>query len=227
MQIIALFGAIIPDMNMSHYETVRQALKADAQLCVVTKKRSKEEIMAYYNLGERIFGENHAQELLDKQDLPSDIKWQFIGHLQRNKVKQVIPFVDCIQSLDSLELAEIIDRECAKLNRTVKCLAEFHLAEEDTNKTGMDKTDAAAFFTACANLEHIDLCGIMVMGPHTEDQSEIRRVFNEAHQLYLQLQNQFGAQQVHILSMGMSADYRIALECGSNMVRIGTYLFTD
>ncbi len=214
-------------MNASHYETVRLAVQDRAQLCIVTKKRSKEEIMAYYNLGERVFGENHAQELLAKVDLPSDIKWQFIGHLQRNKVRQIMPYVECIQSLDSLELARTIDHECALINKNMNCLAEFHLAEEDDRKTGLDPGQAVSFLQSCSSLKHIKVIGIMVMGPHTEDTSRISEVFTQAHDLYTSLQHQFSIEQISILSMGMSADYQTALACGSNMVRIGTYLFTD
>jgi len=214
-------------MNRSHYQCVKEAAGSSAQLCVVTKKRSRQQIMEYYDCGERLFGENHAQELLDKVDLAPDIRWQFIGHLQRNKVRQIVPYVDCIQSLDSLALAAVIDRECGRIGKVMKCLAEFHLAAEDTNKTGLAAEEALPFFRECGKLAHIDVCGIMVMGPHTENEAEIARVFTQAHDLYLQLQDAFGPDKVRILSMGMSADYRIALRCGSNMIRVGTYLFTD
>ncbi|NCB34064.1 MAG: YggS family pyridoxal phosphate-dependent enzyme, partial [Erysipelotrichia bacterium] len=151
----------------------------------------------------------------------------FIGHLQRNKVRQVVPYVDCIQSLDSLKLAETVDHECALINKTMKCLAEFHLAEEDDRKTGLDPSDAVSFIRSCASLKHIQINGIMVMGPHTENTFRVAEVFTQAHDLYLSLQQQFSREQISVLSMGMSADYQTALACGSNMVRIGTYLFTD
>lgn len=196
-------------------------------LTVVTKKRSVDQIMYYYDHGERCFGENHAQELVEKAEvMPKDIQWQFIGHLQRNKVRMILPYVDRIQSLDSLELAQEIEKECAKENRTMKCLAEFHLAQEDENKTGLRKEDAFSFLDACAEFPHVNIEGIMVMGPHTEDKTRIKEVFQDAHNLYLSLQERYG-QGIHILSMGMSADYPIAVECGSNMVRVGTYLFTE
>jgi pyridoxal phosphate enzyme (YggS family) len=214
-------------MNVSHYQCVKEDADGKAQLCVVTKKRTREEIQRFYDCGERVFGENHAQELLAKVDLAPDIRWQFIGHLQRNKVRQIVPYVDCIQSLDSMALAETVDRECGRIGKVMKCLAEFHLAEEDLHKTGLPAAEALPFVSACRKLEHIDLCGIMVMGPHTEDEAEIARVFTQAHELYLQLQDAFGPEKIRILSMGMSADYRIALRCGSNMIRVGTYLFTD
>lgn len=207
---------------MTHYEKVKETIVGKAQLCVVSKYRSHEQIMHYYDLGERIFAENHAQELLEKTDLPKDIQWQFIGHLQKNKVRQVLPYLSCVQSLDSEELAHVLDKECIRLNRTIDAYAEFHLADEDTNKTGLSADDADAFFDACQQYRHIHLCGIMVMGPHTDDETRIRAVFNEAHDLYMHLKKKYGIQ---VLSMGMSADYPLAVECGSNMVRIGTYLF--
>jgi len=214
-------------MIQAHYEKVKKACGEQARLCVVSKKRSKEEIMSYYDAGERIFGENHAQELLGKIDLPADIQWQFIGHLQRNKVKSIVPYVSCIQSLDSLELAKEIDKQCAKLNKTMDVLCEFHMADEDGNKSGHDPADADAFVRSCMQFAHLNVCGIMAMGPHTHDTERIRDVFRKTHALYVHLQSLYGASQIHTLSMGMSSDYEIALACGSNMVRVGTYLFKE
>ena len=214
-------------MIQAHYEKVKKACGEQARLCVVSKKRSKEEIMSYYDAGERIFGENHAQELLGKIDLPADIQWQFIGHLQRNKVKSIVPYVSCIQSLDSLELAKEIDKQCAKLNKTMDVLCEFHMADEDGNKSGHDPADADAFVRSCMQFAHLNVCGIMAMGPHTNDTERIREGFLKTHALYVHLQSLYGASQIHTLSMGMSSDYEIALACGSNMVRVGTYLFKE
>ncbi len=207
---------------MTHYEKVKETISGKAQLCVVSKYRTHEQIMHYYDLGQRIFAENHAQELLQKTDLPKDIQWHFIGHLQKNKVRMVLPYLSCIQSLDSIALAQTINQECIRLNRTMDAYAEFHLADEDMNKTGLHAADADSFFDACRQYSHIHLCGIMVMGPHTADEARIKAVFNEAHDLYLHLEKKYGIQ---VLSMGMSSDYPLALTCGSNMVRIGTYLF--
>lgn len=214
-------------MIQAHYEKVKKACGEQARLCVVSKKRSKEEIMSYYDAGERIFGENHAQELLGKIDLPADIQWQFIGHLQRNKVKSIVPYVSCIQSLDSLELAKEIDKQCAKLNKTMDVLCEFHMVDEDENKSGHDPADADAFVKSCMQFANLNVCGIMAMGPHTNDTERIRDVFMKTHALYVHLQSLYGASQIHTLSMGMSSDYEIALACGSNMVRVGTYLFKE
>lgn len=222
---ISLFSAIISYMLEEHYKKVKETIR-NAQLCVVSKKRSEEEILSYYKEGERIFGENHALEFIQKaKDLPKDIEWQFIGHLQRNKVKSILPYVDRIQSLDNLELAKVIEKEATKINKVQKVLVEFHLAEQDTNKTGLDITQADAFFEEVMHYEHIQIEGIMVMGPHTEDENAIRQVFDEAHALFVRLQKKYP--QLHILSMGMSDDYHIAVGCGSTMVRVGTYLFEE
>lgn len=215
-------------MIKEHYEKVKEVCGDQAELCVVTKKRSLEEILSYYDAGERIFGENHAQELKQKaMVLPKDIRWQFIGHLQRNKAKDVVPIASCIQSMDSIELAKAVSKECLKLNKEIDVLCEFHMADEDTNKTGHDPADAVPFIKAVAQMPGIHVKGIMVMGPHTDDTSRIEQVFTQAHQLYIQLQEIFGEDMISTLSMGMSEDYPIAVHCGSTMVRVGTYLFEN
>lgn len=215
-------------MIREHYDKVKNICGEEAKLCVVTKKRSVEEILSYYDAGERIFGENHAQELKQKAAvLPKDIKWQFIGHLQRNKAKDVVPIVSCIQSMDSIELAKAVSKECLKFHKDIDVLCEFHMANEDTNKTGHDPADAIPFIEAVTKMPGIHVKGIMVMGPHTADTKRIQEVFTEAHSLFVRLQETFGKDTISILSMGMSEDYPIAVECGSNMVRIGTYLFEE
>ena len=206
------------------YHSIQNELNGTVKLCAVSKKHSIEEIRTAYDLGQRIFGENKAAELVQKATaLPDDIEWHFIGHLQRNKVKQILPYVSCIQSLDSIRLAEMIEKEAAAVNRTVDCLLEFHLAESDTNKTGLLPEEAGPMLEACAKLPHVHLVGMMTMGPHTEDEAAIRRVFENGYSLFQTLQAQNPA--IQTLSMGMSDDYRLAIEAGANMVRIGSKLF--
>lgn len=213
-------------MIKEHYETVKKDIGDQAVLCAVTKNRSVDEIMGLYDAGERVFAENRAQALKQRAaELPDDIAWQFIGHLQKNKVKDIIRIAKRIQSLDSIELAAVIEKEAAKAGIVMPVLCEFHLAEEDTNKTGLSANQAKSFIQEVMKYEHLKVEGIMAMGPHTDDENRIREVFEQAHELYLSLQKEFGEEVIQILSMGMSGDYRIALECGSNMVRIGTYLF--
>ena len=210
----------------TEYRTVLKELEGRASLCAVSKRHSPEEILRAYDLGQRIFGENKAQELTAKADvLPKDIQWHFIGHLQRNKVRQILPYVSCIQSLDSLRLAETIEKEAAALERTVSCLLEFHLASQDPHKTGLLPEEADAMMQACQNLPHLSIDGIMAMGPHTDDIDAIREVFCGGRGLYDRLWVKYPS--IHILSMGMSDDYPLALEAGSNMVRIGSKLFQE
>lgn len=210
-------------MIRDHYDTVKQNIGNAASLCIVSKHRTPEEILSYYEQGERIFAENRAEELIHKAEvLPSDIQWHFIGHLQRNKVRRILPFVSMIQSLDSIALADVIEKEAARTGRIVPVLAEFHLATEDTGKSGLDAKDADALFAHCAKLEHVRIDGIMAMGPHTDNRDRIREVFTQGRELFDTLKKTY---DIHILSMGMSDDYTEALACGSNMVRIGTYLF--
>lgn len=211
-------------MNLENYKSIKSILNG-AKLLIVTKKKDNEEIMKFYNLGERHFGENRSNELKDKAlSLPKDIKWHFIGHLQKNKVKDVIPYIHCIESLDSLSLAKEIEKECIKHNKTIEALIEVHLATEDTKKSGLDKNEVIDFINEC-KYEHINIIGIMVMGPHTDNIDRIEEVFLEAHNLFKELQAYYGKEVITTLSMGMSDDYKIALKNGSTELRIGTYLF--
>lgn len=214
-------------MIREHYDLVKKNIAGRASLCIVSKHRSTDEILSYYELGERIFAENRADELTAKAEvLPKDIEWHFIGHLQRNKVRRILPVTSMIQSLDSIELADVIEKEAARIDKVMPVLAEFHLAGEDTNKSGLPAGQADALFEHCRNLPHVRIEGIMVMGPHTDDEKRITEVFEEAHKLFTTLQEKYG-EEIRILSMGMSSDYETALRCGSGMVRIGTYLFEE
>lgn len=166
------------------------------------------------------------QELLPKAaSLPKDIHWHFLGHLQKDKVKKVVPVVSMIQSLDSKELAEKIEQVCAKNEIIMPCLIELHLAEDEGKKTGIPKEDLIPLMDFCQTLPHLDVQGIMVMGPNVEDEEKIRSTFQEGHQIFLDLQKRYGPEKIRIYSAGMSHDFEIALEEGANQVRIGSYLF--
>ncbi len=210
---------------MDHFEEIIRQTEGKAVLCAVTKKHSPAEIMRFYDRGQRIFAENRTDELKAKAEaLPEDISWHFIGHLQRNKVRTAVRYASCIQSLDSPRLADEIEKECARLGKVIDVLIEVHLASQDEHKTGIDPAEAPALAAFCRQKPHIRLAGMMVMGPHTDDEEAIRDVFRQARKLYEQLRRTCG-EGFSVLSMGMSDDYRIALECGSTMVRIGTYLY--
>lgn len=212
-------------MNKKAYDQICASLPKNCRLLIVSKFRSNEQIMDYYDLGHRAFAENRVQELCAKQStLPTDIEWHFIGHLQKNKAKYIVPFVSMIHSVEDIELVKILEKEARKCGRTLPVLIQFNLAEEST-KSGLAEHDAEAFIEACLNYPHILPQGIMCMGPHTENEEEIRAVFHKADALLKRLQRNYPFMRE--LSMGMSQDYLIALEENATMIRIGTKLFTE
>ena len=177
--------------------------------------------MQAYEAGERDFGESRVQELLPKyESLPKDIRWHFIGHLQTNKVKQIVPFVHMIHSVDSVRLLETINREAEKIQRRVKVLLEVHVAKEDT-KSGFTPEELLTLDIQLSTFNYVDICGLMGMATNTDDESEWRRCFREISSLASKLSTLNTKQ----LSMGMSDDYRVAIEEGSTMVRIGSTIF--
>lgn len=208
------------------YHRIRSKCPPDCRILVVSKHRSVRQIQAYYDLGVRDFGENRAQELLEKApQLPADIRWSFIGHLQRNKVRAVLPWLSRIHSLDSLALAEVVEKEAARIERTIEVLAEFNLAEEAA-KTGMSADEALPFFRQLSRFPHLIPRGIMVMGPHVQDEQAIAAVFHQARTLLEQLRQKTGL-DLPVCSMGMSQDWPIALKEGSTELRLGSILFPD
>jgi pyridoxal phosphate enzyme (YggS family) len=199
-------------------------------LVCVSKFHPAEAIMEAYDCGERDFGESRVQELLPKYEaLPKDIRWHFIGHLQTNKVKQIVPFVHMIHSVDSLRLLETINREAEKIGRRVKVLLEVHVAKEET-KSGFTPEEFLSLNTQLSTLNNVEVCGVMGMATNTDDQTEWRRCFREIKSLASSLiasspiahSSQSERPQI---SMGMSDDYLVAMEEGSTMVRIGSTIF--
>ena len=183
--------------------------------------------MEAYACGERDFGESRVQELLPKYEaLPKDIRWHFIGHLQTNKVKQIVPFVHMIHSVDSVRLLETINREAEKIQRRVKVLLEVHVAKEET-KSGFTPEELLTFNSQLSTLNYVEICGLMGMATNTDDEAEWRRCFREIKNLGKQLLNHselLNNSELNI-SMGMSDDYLVAIEEGSTMVRIGSTIF--
>ncbi len=200
-----------------------------ATLVAVSKTRSDEQIMKLYDQGQRTFGENRVQELLEKQArLPKEIQWHIIGHLQRNKVKSVAPFVEMIHSVDSLRLCREIEKEASKCERTIKILLQVKIAQEES-KYGISPDALIEFCQSLRSsaFEHLQICGLMGMATFTDDTAQVHKEFRHLKRLFDRVQAEvFSTDDAfQHLSMGMSGDYQIALEEGSTMVRIGSLLF--
>ena len=184
-----------------------------------------EAIMEAYGCGERDFGESRVQELLPKYEaLPKDIRWHFIGHLQTNKVKQIVPFVHMIHSVDSIRLLETINREAEKIQRRVKVLLEVHVAKEET-KSGFSPEEFLSLNTKLSTLNYIEICGVMGMATNTDDEAEWRRCFRAIASLASSPIAHSSPSERPQISMGMSDDYLVAIEEGSTMIRIGSTIF--
>jgi len=196
-------------------------------LVAVSKTKSVEEIKELYDLGQKDFGENYVQEVTEKQShLPNDIRWHFIGHLQSNKVKQIASFVHLIQSVDSVKLLQEINKQAKKNNRVIDCLLQVHIAQEET-KFGLDENELNELLhNSISQYQNIQIVGLMGMGSLTDDMEKVRSEFKYLRSIFdkhakLQTSNF----KLQTLSMGMSSDYFVAFEEGSNMVRIGSLIF--
>lgn len=217
-------------INTGNYSSLRSELKENATLVAVSKFKPAEDIQALYELGQRDFGENYVQELCDKQVmLPPDIRWHFIGHLQSNKVKYIASFIHLIHGVDKLSLLKEINKQAVKHDRIIDCLLQVHIASEET-KFGLNEEeldDLINTITAdTSSFTHIRICGLMGMASFSDDQSLVKKEFTLLRTLHDRYSALSTANcQLSILSMGMSNDYTLALECGSNMVRIGSLLF--
>jgi len=197
-----------------------------AKLIAVSKLQSIDSILSAYADGQREFGENYVQELADKHSrLPKDIRWHFIGHLQRNKVKYIAPFVSLIHGVDSLKLLTEINKQGLKINRKIPCLLQVHLAKEET-KFGLDESELHSLIdevTQHSNqFQHVEIKGLMGMASNTEDNDLIISEFQQLRHLFKKYKETMNFTE---LSMGMSSDYRFALDAGSTMIRVGSMLF--
>lgn len=215
-------------VNTQQYQLIHDALlQNNVQLIAVSKTKPNEDIQALYDLGQRAFGENYVQELVDKEaSLPKDIQWHFIGHLQSNKVKYIAPFVHLIHGVDSEKLLQEINKQAIKNNRVIDCLLQVHIASEET-KFGFDGPDLHEFLVSgrVANYTHIRIRGLMGMASFSEDQDLLSNEFTLLKSYFDKASVAFPNGQFNILSMGMSSDYNLAISKGSNMVRIGSLLF--
>lgn len=210
-------------MKREVYETIMNDCGKQAKLIVVSKYRSEEQLMEYYDMGHRYFGENRVQELCKKYEhLPKDIEWHMIGHLQSNKVKYIAPFIAMIHSVHSLSLIDEIEKQAMKVNRIIPICIQFNLAKEDS-KSGFSYEEWESIMQYATNKKHIEVVGIMVMGPNVTEEEKIISVFEEAKQLFNTIKNKYP--QIHELSMGMSHDYHLALKLNATMIRVGSILF--
>ncbi len=215
----------------SNIFSIKQSLTPAVTLVAVSKTRPVSEILEAYSTGQKHFGENRVQELLNKKDhLPSDIKWHLIGHLQRNKVKHIVPFISLIQSVDSLKLISEINSEAMKINRIVDVLLQVYIAREET-KFGFNMEEIEEMVTApeFSELKNVRICGVMGMATFTSDQIQVSTEFRSLADLFGDLKKRFFHSDDHFreISMGMSGDFEIAVKEGSTMVRVGSLIFGE
>lgn len=216
-------------MIKENLNIVRATVPSNVTLIAVSKTKPVSDLQEAYDAGQRIFGENKALEMRDKhQELPKDIQWHFIGHLQTNKIKYIAPFVTLIHAIDSLPLLEAVNKEAAKNNRVIDCLLQFHIAQEET-KFGLDMEEAKSLLESESfkNLKNINICGVMGMATFTDDVAQVRNEFKNLKNIFETLkENYFKANDsFKEISMGMSDDYPIAIEEGATMVRVGSRIF--
>jgi len=207
---------------------IKSKLPNHVTLVAVSKTKPVADLMEAYHAGQRIFGENYVQELVEKhQELPNDVQWHFIGHLQSRKVKLIAPFVNLIHGVDSLKLLQEINKEGKKNNRVIDCLLQIFIAEEET-KFGLDENELNEVLNSeeFKNLENIRIVGLMGMATFTDNQNQIKKEFCHLKSIFDKLQPlQTANCKLQTVSMGMSGDYKLAIECGSTMVRIGSSIF--
>jgi PLP dependent protein len=214
-------------VNISAYQSIQATLaNQEVTLIAVSKTKPNEDLMELYALGQRAFGENYVQELVDKAaSLPKDIEWHFIGHLQSNKVKYIASFVHLIHGVDSEKLLQEINKQAFKQSRVIDCLLQVHIAEEET-KFGFDEAGLTELLSSgrLANYPNVNIKGLMGMASFSDDLIQVQKEFKQLKKCFELTQNSMG-ETCSILSMGMSGDYELAIQEGSTMVRIGSLLF--
>ena len=216
-------------MNIEKYDEIRASLPAGVRLVAVSKFKPAEDIHALYQHGQRLFGENHAQEMRDKHaQLPQDIEWHFIGHLQTNKIKYIAPYVSLIHSIDSFPLLKEVNKAAVKNGRVIPCLLQFHIADEET-KFGFSLEECEEMLQSpdFQELGNVAIHGVMGMATFTDNHDQVRCEFHHLHDIFDKLKTNYFAQNPDFkeLSMGMTDDYPIAIEEGSTLIRIGSAIF--
>ena len=215
-------------MSVNISENIKEftsKIPKEVQLVAVSKTKPNEDLLEAYHAGQRIFGENKIQEMTDKwETLPKDIEWHMIGHVQTNKVKYMAPYVSLVHAVDKMKLLKEINKRAKQNDRTIRCLLQLKIAEEDS-KFGMSKDDLLALLANenLSNYNNVKIVGLMGMATFTEDEEQIEREFLFLKQTYDELQAKYA--QLEILSMGMSGDYKLGIKHGSNMIRIGSAIF--
>ncbi|MDT0650751.1 YggS family pyridoxal phosphate-dependent enzyme [Autumnicola edwardsiae] len=210
--------------NIKKYKS---ELPENVKLVAISKTKPNEDLMEAYEAGQRIFGENKIQEMTDKwEKLPKDIEWHMVGHVQRNKVKYMAPFVGLIHAVDSLKLLKEINKRAKNEDRTIKCLLQIKIAEEDS-KFGISREEAGEILNSevYKKMENAEVVGLMGMATFTEDESQVKSEFLKLKAIFDDFKEQYPS--IQELSMGMSGDYKIAVDCGSTMVRIGSSIFGE
>ena len=205
---------------------IQQSIGSNVTLVAVSKFKPNEDLLEAYVAGQRVFGENYVQELIDKQaSLPADIQWHFIGHLQRNKVKSIVPFVSLIHGVDSLRLLEEINKQGQAINRVIPCLLQMHIATE-ASKEGLDSEELGVISQNIAAYPFVNIQGLMGMASFTDNMKQVRSEFESLKAHFDNLKTLDNPNlQMKTLSMGMSGDYPLAIQVGSNMIRVGTLIF--
>lgn len=215
----------------SNIQELRQHIPSDVKLVCVSKFHPAETVMEAYDAGERIFGESRVQELVQKQpELPADIQWHFIGHLQTNKIKFIVPFVKLIHGVDSWKVLNEINKQAEKAAKKTACLLQVHIADEET-KFGFSEEELIDLISGneLQNLHNVQIAGLMGMATYTEDENQVRKEFRSLKILFDKIKSEYFSNDEAFceLSMGMSQDYQIAIEEGSTMIRIGTSIFGE
>lgn len=218
-----------PMSIQSNLAAVKSQLPATVTLVAVSKTKPNEDVMQAYEAGQRVFGENKVQELVGKYEaLPKDIQWHMIGHLQRNKVKYIAPFVHLVHGVDSFKLLKELNKEGVKNDRVINCLLQFHIADEET-KFGLDMQEATEMLNSqeYAALTHVNIMGVMGMATFTEDEAKVAKEFRNLKAIFDKLKADYFSQKPDFkeISMGMSGDYLLAVQEGSTMVRVGSSIF--
>tara|TARA_B100001248_G_scaffold92941_1_gene68979 strand:+ start:1723 stop:2373 length:651 start_codon:yes stop_codon:yes gene_type:complete len=212
-------------MITKRIKEIRDSINKDVELVAVSKTKSNKEILEAYNAGQKVFGENKIQEMTKKyEELPKDIKWHMVGHVQSNKIKYMAPYVDLVHGIDSLKSLKILNKEAKKNDRVIRCLLQLKISDEFT-KFGLSKEEIESILNSIniLDLMNINIAGIMTIGSFTENMNVVVKEFDKTKKIFDSLKTAFP--NLKILSMGMSNDYKIAINRGSNMIRVGSLIF--